>query len=164
MKRLSMLALLLFSHTTFAEPTAASGSPPAANTAQARTAEALVSRELTQPLAAKESKHSKFSRAAMPAAERRIRILDEQATQDAAGNRFVRFAVDARHGFFGPGEDDDSRWQLATITGCAYLDRSQVFVKKGDEYRPAAFLLGKNVKAAAATTCQPVQPQVAHAD
>jgi hypothetical protein len=156
MKRLSMLALLLFSHTTFAEPTAASGSPPAAKTAQARTAEALVSRELIQPLVAKESKRSKFSRAAMPADERRVRILDEQASQDAQGNAFVRFAVDARHGW-----DDESRWSLATITGCAYLDRSQVFVKRGEEYRPAAFLLGKNVKAAAETTCQPAQAQVA---
>jgi hypothetical protein len=61
-------------------------------------------------------------------------------------------------------DGDGSEWQLATITGCAYLDRSQVFVKRGDEYRPAAFLLGKNVKAAAETTCQPAQPQLAHAN
>lgn len=157
-----MLALLLFSHTTFAEPTAASGSPPAAKTAQARTAEALVSRELTQPLAAKESERSRFSRASLPAQERRVRILDEQASKDAAGNGFVRFAVDARHGFREPGDGDG--WRLATIVGCVYPDRSQVFVKKGDEFRPAAFLLGKKVKAAAETTCQPTQPQVANAN
>jgi hypothetical protein len=163
MKRLSLLALLLFSHTTFAEPTAASGSPPEAKTAQAKTAQALVSRELTQPLAAKESQRSRFSRAAAPQRQLRVRILDEQPSKDAQGIAFVRFAVDARYGFRAPGDDDGSGWRLDTFVGCAYPDRSQVFVKKGDEYRPAAFLLGKNVKAAAETTCQPV-PQLAHAN
>lgn len=156
-----MLALLLFSHTTFAEP-AASGSPPDARTAQAKTAQALVGRELTQPLAAKESQRSRFSRAAAPQRQLRVRILDEQPSKDAVGNAFVRFAVDARYGFRGP--DDDDGWRLDTFVGCAYPDRSQVFVKKGDEYRPAAFLLGKNVKAAAETTCQPAGPQLAHAN
>lgn len=159
-----MLALLLFSHTTFAEPTAASGSPPAAKTAEAKTAEALVSRQLIQPLAAKESKRSKFSRASLPVEARRVRILDEQPSKDPLGNAFVRFAVDAHRGFAAPVDGDESGWQLATITGCAYLDHSQVFVKRGDEFRPAAFLLGKNVKAAAETTCQPAQPQLAHAN
>ena len=159
-----MLALLLFSHTTFAEPTAASGSPPDARTAQAKTAQALVGRELTQPLAAKDSQRSRFSRAAGPPRQLRVRILDEQASKDAVGNAFVRFAVDARFGFRAADDDDGSGWRLDTFVGCAYPDRSQVFVKKGDEYRPAAFLLGKNVKAAAETTCQPAQPQVAHAN
>jgi hypothetical protein len=160
MKRLSMLALLVFSRTTFAEP--ASGSPPAAQSAQAKTAEAVVRRELVQPLAAKEGNRSRFSRASLPPQERRVRILDDQPGKDAAGIGFLRFAVDARHGFVAP--DDESQWRLATIVGCVYLDRNQVFVKKGDEYRPAGFLLGKNVKAAAETTCQPAQAQVAHAD
>jgi hypothetical protein len=160
MKRLSMLALLAFSHTTFAEP--ASGPAPAANSAQARTAEALVRRDLVQPLAAKEGTRSKFSRASLPPQERRVRILDDQPGKDAEGIAFVRFAVDARHGF--AAADDESQWRLAAIVGCVYLDRNQVFVKRGNEYRPAAFLLGKNVKAAAGTTCQPAQAQVAHAD
>ncbi len=162
MKRLSILAILLFSHTTFAEPTAASGSPPDAKSAEAKTAQGLVSRELIQPLAARESSRGKFSRASLPPQARRVRILDDQPQKDALGNAFVRFAVDAHHGF--AAADDESRWQLAAITGCAYLDRSQVFVKRGDQYRPAAFLLGKNLKAAAETTCQPAQAQVAHKD
>jgi hypothetical protein len=33
-------------------------------------------------------------------------------------------------------------------------------VKRGDEFRPAAFLLGKNVKAAGGEVCQG-EPQVA---
>ena len=164
MKRVSLLALLLFSHTTFAEPTAASGSPPDARTAQARTAQALVGRELTQPLAAKESERSRFSRAAPPQRQLRVRILDGQPSKDAVGNAFVRVAVDARYGFHAPDDDGGSGWRLDTFVGCAYPDRSQVFVKKGDEYRPAAFLLGKNVKAAAETTCQPAQDRVAHRD
>lgn len=162
MKRLSMLALLVLSHTASAEPTAASESPPAATTAQAKTAEAVVRRDLVQPLAAKEASRSRFSRASLPPQDRRVRILDEQPSKDAGGIAFVRFAIDARHGFAAP--DDDSQWRRAAIVGCVYLDRNQVFVKKGDEYRPAAFLLGKNVKAAAETTCQPAQAQVAHAD
>ena len=162
MKRLSMLALLLFSHTTFAEPTAADGSPPDAETAQARTAQAVVGRVLTQPLAATESQRSRFSRAAAPQRELRVRILDEQPSKDAQGSAFVRFAVDARYGFRDPG--DGSGWRLDTFVGCVYPDRSQVFVKKGDQYRPAAFLLGKNVKAAAETTCQSTEPKLANAN
>jgi hypothetical protein len=164
MKRLSMLALLLFSPTIFAEPAAAGDSPPDAKNPQAKTAQALVSRDLIQPLAAKESKRSRFSRASLPVQARRVRILDEQPSKDAQGIAFVRFAVDARHGFRAPGDDDPSGWRLATIVGCVYPDRSQIFVKKGEEYRPAAFLLGKDVKAAAETTCQPAQPQLAHAN
>jgi len=156
-----MLALLLFSRTTFAEPTAANAAPPDAKTAQAKTAQAVVGRVLTQPLAAKESQRSRFSRAAPPQRELRVRILDEQQSKDAEGNAFVRFAVDARYGFRAPGDDDASGWRLDTFVGCVYSDRSQVFVKKGDEYRPAAFLLGKNVKAAAETICQP-QPKLAN--
>lgn len=157
-----MLAILIFSRTTFAEPPAASGASAGATTAPAKAAQALVGRELIQPLAAKERTRSKFSRASLPAQARRVRILDEH--KDAHGSTFVRFAVDAHHGFDAPEDGDESRWQLATITGCAYLDSSQVFVKRGNEYRPAAFLLGKNLKAAAETTCQPAQDQLAHKD
>jgi hypothetical protein len=161
MKRLSLLAILVCSRTTFAEPTAASAASPDATTPQAKAAQALVSRDLVQPLAARESHRSKFSRASLPVQARRVRILDEH--KDAQGNAFVRFAVDAHHGFAPPVEGSAAGWQVAAITGCAYVDKSQVFVKKGDEYRPAAFLLGKNVKAAAETTCQP-QDRVAHRD
>jgi hypothetical protein len=162
MKRLLMLAILVSSPTTFAEPTAAKSSPPAAQSPEAKAAVALVSHDLIQPLAVKEDKVSKFSRARLPPQERRVRILDEQPRKDAEGNAFVRFAVDARHGF---SEDpDESQWQQATITGCVYLDRSQVFVKRGREYRPAAFLLGKNLKAAAGSTCQAQAGQLAHAN
>ena len=53
---------------------------------------------------------------------------------------------------------------LVVMTGCVYLERNQVFVKRGEGYRPAAFLLGKNVKAAAESTCAPAADQVAGAN
>lgn len=159
-----MLAILASSPTTFAEPTAASGPPPAAKSPEARAAVALVGRELIQPLARKENKFSKFSRARLPPQERRVRILDEQPRKDTEGNAFVRFAVDARHGFYEDPNAPESQWEKATITGCVYLDRSQIFVERGGEYRPAAFLLGKNLKAAAESTCQPEAGQLAHAN
>lgn len=159
-----MLAILASSPTTFAEPTAASGSPPAAKSPEAKAAVALVGSELMQPLARKESKVSKFSRARLPPEERRVRILDEQPRKDTEGNAFVRFAVDESHGFYTGANADESRWQQDIITGCVYLDRSQVFVKRGDEYRPAAFLLGKKLKAAAESTCRPQAGQLAHAN
>jgi hypothetical protein len=166
MKRLSMLAILVFSHTTFAGPTAADGSAPEAKIAEVRSAEAktalaLVSRDLIQPLAIKEDGQSKFSRARLPAQERRVRILDDHARKDARGVAFVRFAIDARHGYQ---PDDEANWRKDAITGCVYLDRSQIFIKRGDEFRPAAFLLGKNLKAAASTTCKPAAEQLAHSD
>lgn len=161
-----MLASLVFAHTTFAAPTAADGSSEgkAAEVAtEEKTAVALVSNELLQPLAEKERSRGRFSRARLPAQERRVRILDEQARKDTRGNAFVGFAVDARHGLRAVAADDAS-WRKATITGCVYLDSGEVFVKKGDQYRPAAFLLGKNLKAAAAGTCQPESAQLAQSN
>jgi hypothetical protein len=154
MKRLSILAVLLFSHLTFAEPTAASGTPEV-KSVEAKSAVALVSHDLVQPLIAKEDKQGRFSRGRMPPQERRVRILDEKPRKDAGGVAFMRFSVDARFGYLAKTSDDESQWRRDTITGCVYLERNQVFVKKGDSYRPAAFLLGKNVKAAAESTCEP---------
>jgi hypothetical protein len=159
-----MLAILISSHMTFAEPTAADGTHSEGKSTDAKAAEALVSRELIQPLAAKERNGSRFSRARLPPQERRVRLLDEQPRKDALGSTFVRFAVDARHGIHARADNDESQWRRATITGCVYVDRSQVFVKNGDEYRAAAFLLGKNLKAAAESTCQPEPAKLAHSN
>jgi hypothetical protein len=167
MKRLLMLASLVFAHTTFAAPTAADSSSEgkAAEVAsEGNTAVALVSNELLQPLAEKERNRGRFSRARLPAQERRVRILDEQARKDTRGNAFVAFAVDARHGVRAAAAADDASWRKATITGCVYLDSGEIFVKKGDQYRPAAFLLGKKLQAAAAGTCEPGPAQVAQSN
>ena len=130
MKRLSVLCIL-FARVAFAEP----------------DAKTLVQRDLIAPLAVKERDQSKFSRARLPASERRVRV-DEQPKKDASGAVFYSFAVDARHGF------GDGDWLLGTVTGCVYVDRGAVLVKSGDHYRPAAFLLGKNLKPVADTMCQ----------
>src|SRR5262245_42008154 len=119
MKRLSMIAILVFSHTTFAEPTAADVAAPEAQVAdqstEAKAIGALVSRDLIQPLAVKESSRSKFSRGRLPAQARRVRVLDDHAQLDARGAGFVRFAVDARHGYQA---DDEANWRKDAITGC----------------------------------------------
>ena len=60
----------------------------------------------------------------------------------------VAFAVDVR---FGTGE-----WTENDIVGCAYTANGELFVKKGDSYRPASFLLGKNVDSVAGV-CEPAR-------
>jgi hypothetical protein len=160
MKRLSLLALPIsfFINTSFAEPPAAN-TPPAS--AEATSAQTVVQQQLIQPLAAKERERSRFSRARLPATERRIHILDQQAKKDTAGRTFVRFAIDEHHGYRKATAADEASWRLAAVTGCVYLDKSEVFVKKGDQYRPAAVLLGKNLQPAAENTCQSQPTQVA---
>ena len=46
------------------------------------------------------------------------------------------FAIDVRFG---------SDWHENDVVGCVYTGSGSLFVKKGDAYRPAAFLLGKDV-------------------
>ena len=154
MKYLSLLTILILSRTTFAEPTAASPAPDT-KSPEARIASAAVDSALLDALAARERTGSRFSRASLPPQERRVRILDKQPRKDGVGADFVRFAVDARHGFHASASDNEAPWRLATITGCVYLGDSKVFVERGGEYRPAAFLLGKNVKAAPKGVCEP---------
>jgi hypothetical protein len=88
---------------------------------------------LVKPLADLES--HRFTRARPPPRERRVRVLQTTATPDKSGRPFVPFAVDVR---FGP------EWHENDIVGCAYTGSGNLYVKKGDAYRPASFLLGKN--------------------
>jgi hypothetical protein len=97
-------------------------------------AQDLVENGLLKPLADLES--HRFSRARPPPRERRLRVLQTTATLDKNGNSFVPFAVDVRFG--------TSEWHENDIVGCAYTGSGNLFVKKGDAYRPASFLLGKN--------------------
>ena len=92
---------------------------------------------LLKPLAAQEASTSRFSRARLPPHERRVRALASTASSDKAGRPFVAFAVDVRFG--------SAEWHENDIVGCAYLQSGDVFVKRDDGYRPAAFLLGKDV-------------------
>lgn len=65
-----------------------------------------------------------------------MRVLESTATADKQGRAFVPFAVDIRYG---------SEWKESDIVGCAYRGSGELYVKSGDLYRPAAFLLGKNL-------------------
>ena len=89
---------------------------------------------LVKPLAQQEGSH--FSRSRPPPRERRVRVLDTTVTRDKAGRSFVPFAIDVRFG---------DEWK-EDILGCVYQGSGNLFVKRGDAYRPAAFLLGKKVE------------------
>jgi hypothetical protein len=112
------------------------------NWAQHRIEEGLV-----KPLAKREG-GSRFSRERPPPRERRVRVLESTLSRDKNGRSFVAFAIDVRFG---------SDWQQNDIVGCAYRESGNLFVKTGDAYRPATFLLGKNVGAVAGA-CEAVPP------
>jgi hypothetical protein len=120
-----------------------------------KSAVALVTERLVQPLVAKERDQSKFSRARLPPSERRVRVLDEKPQNDSAGESFVTFAIDARHGW-GNDEKDEESWSKAVITGCVYPSRGDVFIKRGKAFHPAAAAVGKKTKAAPEATCRGV--------
>ena len=94
-----------------------------------------VEEALVKPLAQAQGK--RFSRARPPPRERRVRITQSTPLRDARGRAFVPFAVDVRFG---------SDWQRDDIVGCVYRESGDVFVKRGDAHRPAAFLLGKDAQ------------------
>ena len=115
------------------------------------TSVSLVDKQLIQPLAAKDRNQSKFSRARLPPSERRVRVLDEKPQQDSAGDAFFAFAIDARHGW---GDDEgEASWTKASITGCVYPGRGEVFIKRGNAFHPARAAIGKKTKAAPERTC-----------
>jgi hypothetical protein len=65
-----------------------------------------------------------------------VRILQTTTTLDKSGRPFIPFAIDVRFG--------SDEWHENDIVGCAYARSGKLYVKRGDAYRPAAFLLGKN--------------------
>jgi len=109
-----------------------------------------VQQGLVTPLTQQQAKNSKFSRGRQPPRERRVRLPQTTVTRDKSGNAFLPFAVDVRYG--------ESEWQNDDVTGCVYQGSGKLFVKVGDEYRPAAFLLGKNLDPVAGV-CETVAPE-----
>ncbi len=84
-----------------------------------------------------DSERAKFSRAMPAPRERRVRILSSSLSTDEKGRAFASFEVDDRFG---------EEWNVS-IVGCVYKGSGNIFVKLGEEYRPAEILLGKDVKA-----------------
>jgi hypothetical protein len=109
---------------------ASADEPTPAQQCAKRVREALVA-----PLADHEAKASRFSRARLPPRERRVRVTQVTPSTDAAGRTFMTFAVDVRFG--------GDEWKQNDIVGCAYTKGGEIFVKRGDDFRPAAILLGK---------------------
>lgn len=122
------------------------------------SATSLVEAQLIQPLAAKDRKQSRFSRARLPPAERRVRMANDKPQRDSTGEAFVTFAIDSRGGW---DDSSDAPWQTATITGCVYPGRGDVFIKRGNAYHPAAAALGKKTKPSSSTTCRSSSDQAA---
>lgn len=102
---------------------------------------------LLKPLA--ELEGNRFSRVRPPPRERRVRVLGTTPSRDKSGRPFLAFAVDVRFG---------SEWHENDIVGCAYPASGDLFVKRGDAYRPAAFLLGKDA-APVAGVCEIAPPR-----
>lgn len=100
-----------------------------------------------KPLA--EFETARFSRARPPPRERRVRVTQATATPDKNGHPFVTFAVDVRFGA--------TEWHENDIVGCVYAGKGDLFVKKGEAYRPAAFLLGKKADPVAGA-CEAASP------
>lgn len=103
----------------------------------AQQCEKRVREGLVAPLGDYEANRSRFSRARLPPRERRVRITQVTPAVDAGGRPFMAFAIDVR---WGSGSEE---WHENDIVGCAYTKSGEIFVKRGDEFRPAAILLGK---------------------
>lgn len=102
-------------------------------------ARGCVEKGIVTPLSLLEHQTSIFSRARPAPRERRIRVLQPTVTNDKSGRGFVPFAVDSRYA----GGD----WQTDDIVGCVYAGKGDLYVKRGDGYRPAEYLFGKNADA-----------------
>jgi hypothetical protein len=81
--------------------------------------------------------------------ERRVRLTQATTSVDKRGRAFVPFAVDVRFG---------DEWRQNDIVGCVYRGAGELFVKRGDAYRPAAFLFGKNAEPVAGV-CEAAPPK-----
>ena len=98
----------------------------------AEWAEHRIDAGIVKPLADREG--SRFSRSRPPPHERRIRVTQAALSRDRRGGSFMAFAIDVRFG---------GEWQQNDIVGCVYAGSGDLFVKRGDGYRAAAFLFGK---------------------
>jgi hypothetical protein len=140
--------------------TLASAQSPAPESAAVANAEVVVKKTLLSPLAEKESRRSRFSRAMAPPTARRLRITAPVAQVDERGRPFFSFAVDVRRGLVFE-EDEAPTWTRDAVSGCVYPKTNEVFVKNGETWVSSDLLLGKRVKPAEASTCRAAVAEVA---
>lgn len=67
--------------------------------------------------------------------ERRARVTQSAPILDTSNRAFMPFSIDIRWG--------GSEWRENDVVGCVYVKTGEIFVKRGDQWRPGAFLLGK---------------------
>jgi len=152
---MSLCALLLPTarRASATPPDKQNAPPPSTTEAQAAT---VVEKQLVKPLAEKEARRNRFSRAYIPPQARRVRLPDGQRSTDGRGAEFLAFAVDERSGKFVPRAGDDSaHWRQDAIVGCVYPAREEVFIKRGDKFFGAGLLLGQKTAAADDVVCRP---------
>jgi hypothetical protein len=127
-------------------------------TAEAQ-AYAVVEKQLVKPLSQREGRGSRFSRAYLPPQARRVRV-DHPPSRDGRGGEFLTFAVDERSATIvhRPADDADA-WRKDAIVGCVYPARDEVFIKRGDKFFGAGFLLGRRSAAADEMVCRPALTQ-----
>jgi hypothetical protein len=99
--------------------------------------QAQVDSGLLKPLADREAHIRPFTRTRPIPRERRLRVIGTTAERDKTGREFLAFAIDVRFG---------DEWYENDIVGCDYPSTASLFVKRGETYLPASFLLGKSVE------------------
>jgi hypothetical protein len=103
---------------------------------------------LVKPLA--QTRSNSFSRGRPIPSERRARVTNEAVQVDEQSREFLSFSIDIRYG--------GGEWRNDDVVGCVYRQSGNIYVKVGDEHRPAAFLLGKNVQPVAGA-CETASPK-----
>lgn len=103
---------------------------------------------LLNPLVSQDSERSRFSRVVQPPRERRLRILQATTKKDKEGREFVPYEIDVSYG---------DEWHT-DVAGCVYTKSGRIYVQRDDEYRPAEFLLGKDVPAVSGV-CEVAAPR-----
>jgi hypothetical protein len=122
---------------------------------------AVIEKQLVKPLSQREGRGSRFSRAYIPPQARRVRVTDHQPSTDGRGAEFVAFAIDERSALImHRGNDDADPWRKDEIVGCVYPARDEVFIKRGDKFFGAGFLIGRRTPAADAAVCRPALTRV----
>jgi hypothetical protein len=116
----------------------------------------VVEAQLVKPLADKEARRNRFSRAYIPPQARRVRVLGHERSTDSRGAEFVAFAIDEHSGGFARKAADASRlWRKDVIVGCVYPTRDEIFIKRGDKFFAVGLLWGQKTAEADDTICRP---------